>query len=140
MVSDIVSVGLLVVIPALIARAIWERTRTPLQPMTNPSAMPFLPRYARQAAREHRLMWIKYREPTGQVIESTVEIYHTTWSGHIRGWCHPQRCRRTFRKDSILSWQLLNEQFKRSDGMERWSRWEGWFEWMRELRGMARGY
>ncbi|HEV8540191.1 MAG TPA: WYL domain-containing protein [Nitrospiraceae bacterium] len=139
MLLEIVLVGLLVIIPAFIVRTVWERTRTPLQPMTTPSALPFLGRYARQAAREHRRVWIKYREPNGQVIESTVEIYHAIWSGHIRGWCHPQRCRRTFRKDHILAWQFLNEQFERSAGMERWAGWEGWFERLRELRGTARG-
>lgn len=140
MLSQIVSIGLLVVIPALIARVIWERTRAPLQPMTAPSAKPFLGRYARQAARDHRRVWIKYREPNGQVLESTVEIYHTTWTGHIVGWCRPQRSRRTFQRGRILAWQLLNEQFERSSDMERWSRWEGWVERIRKLRGMVRGY
>ena len=139
MLSQIVWIGLLIVIPAFIVRYLWERTRKPLQPMTAPSVGTFLQRYARQAAQEHRRVWVKYREPNGQVIESTVEIYPAIWSRHIRGWCQPQRCRRTFRRDRILAWQLMDEQFTRSNGMERWSRWEGWFERMRELRGTVRG-
>lgn len=135
MLGGIVSVVLLIGALVLIVRAFRERTGPPLKPMTAPSVEPFLRRYARQAAREHRRVWLKYRYPDGQVSEGTVEIYHTTWSGHISGWCHTQHRRCTFRRDGILAWQLLDERFERSNTMELWSVWEGWHERLRELKG-----
>jgi predicted DNA-binding transcriptional regulator YafY len=130
----------LIVALVLTAWGVWDATRAPLRPMTSPSTAPLLRRHARQAARDRRRMWIKYREPSGEVIERTVEIYHTTVTGHISGWCRSQRSRATFRRDRILAWQLLHEQFERSDGMQAWSRWQGWRERLREFRGMARGH
>ena len=140
MLIGLFSAALLVAALALIVRVLWESTRNPLQPMTAPSPTPFLRRNVRQAIREHRRVWIKYRESHGEVIERTVEIYQTTLTGHFSGWCPAQRCRSTFRRDRILAWQFLNEQFKRSDGMQGWSRWQGWYERLREFRGTARGH
>lgn len=140
MLIGLVSGVLLLLAVTLILRVIWERTHAPIRPMTAPSSTPFLRRYARQAARQRRRVWIKYREPHGELIERTVEIYQTTLTGHISGWCRAQRSRCTFRRDRILAWQLLNEPFKRSDGMEGWSRWQGWYERLREFRGMVRGH
>ncbi len=135
MLSGIVSAVFLTGALVLIVRAARERIGPPLQPMTAPSVEPFLRRYAQQAAREHRRVWLKYRHPDGQVSEGTVEIYHTTWSGLIRGWCHTQNRRCTFRRGGILAWQLLDERFERSNNMEAWSEWEGWYEQVRELKG-----
>ncbi len=122
----------------LAARAIWVRTHPPLQPMTEPSTKPFLLRYARQAANEHRLLWIRYREPDGEVIEEKVEIYQTMWNGNISGWCRLQRRRSTFQQDRILAWQLLDERFEPVRNMEHWARWEGWSARVRELKGAIR--
>lgn len=129
-----------IVVLVLTGWGIWDATRAPLRPMTAPSSAPFLRRYARQAARDRRRMWIKYREPSGEVIERTVEIYQTTVTGHISGWCRSQRSRSTFRRDRILAWQLLQEQFERSGGMQAWSRWQGWRVRLREFRGMVQGH
>lgn len=135
MLGGIISVVFLIGALVLIVRAFRERTGPPLTPMTTPNVEPFLRRYARQAAREHRRVWLKYRHPNGQVSEGTVEIYHTTWSGHISGWCRTQHRRCTFRRDGILVWQLLDERFERSNTMELWSVWEGWHERIRALKG-----
>ena len=64
---------LLTVALALAARAILARSHPPLHPMTAPSVEPFLLRYARQAAKERRVVWIRYVEPDKEVIEEKVE-------------------------------------------------------------------
>lgn len=122
----------------LAARAIWVRIHPPLQPMTEPSTKPFLLRYARQAAKERRVLWIRYREPDGEVMEEKVEIYQTMWNGNISGWCRLQRRRSTFQQDRILAWQLLDERFERVANMEQWAQWEGWSARVRALKGAIR--
>jgi len=137
MLTGLLAGGLLVAALALIARAFREDGRAPLPAMTAPGTGPFPRGYARRAVRERRRVWIRYRDPRGEVIERTVEIYRTSLTGHISGWCRAQRSRCTFRRDRILAWQLLNQTFTRSDEMQGWSRWQGWYERMRELRGSA---
>ncbi len=125
--SGRVYLGVVLIAAVMVAvRAIWVRTHPPLQPMTAPNTGPFLLRYARQAAREQRLVWIRYRLVDGPVVEGLVEIYHTTWTGQISGWCRLRRRRCAISIKQILAWQLLDERFERAPNMEQWARWKGW--------------
>ncbi len=107
---------------------------TPPPPMAAPSRAPFRLRDARQAANVRRRVWIRYRHPDGQVSEGKVEIYSTTWNGHIRGWYCPMRSRLTLNRDRVLAWQILDEPFEPVKNMERWARWMWWLERMRHYR------
>lgn len=123
---------------ALVARTIWHRTRLPLYPMTVPSTKPFPIHYAKQAAREQRLVWVKYQNPDGRVTEGQVEFYRVTWKGEILGWCRTRRCRCTFKRDQVLAWQILDERFDRIRNMEHWARWTSWIDGFRQHRDERR--
>jgi hypothetical protein len=124
-------VGLVIV--GIIARVIWNRVHQPIGSMAAPSAEPFLLRYARQAAREQRLVWIKYRLPGGPAAEGLIEIYHTTWTGQIIGWCRLRRRRCAISKNQILAWKLLDERFEPVHNMEAWAVRERWSVQLRHL-------
>jgi hypothetical protein len=129
---------LLTVALALAARAILARSHPSLHPMTAPSVEPFLLRYARQAAKERRVVWIRYVEPDKEVIEEKVEIYQTMWNGSISAWCDHQHSRCTFHRSKVLAWQLLDERFEQVPSMGRWAQWEGWSARVRGLKGAIR--
>ncbi len=131
---------LLVLLPVLVLRARRQGafTHAPSQAMAAPSSAPFRLRDARQAAKARRRVWIRYRHPDGRVSEGKVEIYSTTWNGHVRGWYCPERSRFTFNRDRILAWQVLDEQFEPVKNMERWARWTWWPERIRHYREEAK--
>lgn len=78
----------------------------------------------RQAAAEHRRVWIDYEDNYGDETERKIEIYNAQDDEHLFAWCCLRQGPRTFRRDRIKCWKVLNEQFDFNPLLERWFREE----------------
>ena len=74
----------------------------------------------RQAANEHRRVWIDYEDNYGDETERKIEIYNAQDDQYVFAWCCLRKGPRTFRRDRIKRWKILDEQFGFDPLLERW--------------------
>jgi predicted DNA-binding transcriptional regulator YafY len=70
----------------------------------------------RQAAEQHRRVWLRYRAWNRGVTERAVDPYGLVYRGHrwfMVGWCHMRGGLRTFRLDRVLAAEPRAETFTR---------------------------
>lgn len=74
----------------------------------------------RQAAQEHHRVWINYEDSQGDDTERKIEIYNPQDDDYLFAWCCLRKGPRTFRRDRIKRWKILDEQFEFDPLLERW--------------------
>lgn len=92
---------------------------------SGPTNEPFSLAAARQAIKERRRVWVKYRGEERQQAEEKLEIYRATAGGILYAWFCFKRTRSTLRRKRVISWCVLDERFERTPHLERWVRWKG---------------
>lgn len=71
----------------------------------------FLDRHAEAAIKSRRVVWIKYCDEKGETSERKVNIYCSHW-GKFHGFCHQANDERTFRRDRVQGWKMLEDIFE----------------------------
>lgn len=74
----------------------------------------------RHAAQAHQRIWISYEDSYGDDSERKIEIYNPQDDDYIFAWCCLRKGPRTFRRDRIKRWKILDEQFDFNPLLERW--------------------
>lgn len=70
----------------------------------------FFDKYAEQAIKNRKRVWIKYLASNNELTERKVDIYYSQ-NGQIYGWCHLRNEARTFKINQIKEWKILDENF-----------------------------
>jgi predicted DNA-binding transcriptional regulator YafY len=103
-----------------------------------PTTEPFSLTAARQAVKEQRRVWIKYKDHNNYQSEEKVEIYRAT-AGGLRVWGCSTRKRDSLRRHRVIAWHVLDERFERTPHLEQWASGVGlidlpeWLEdWLRK--------
>ena len=103
---------------------------------SGPTTEPFTLAAARQAIKEQRRVWVKYRGDERQQMEEKLEIYRATAGGILYAWFCFKRSRNIVRRKRVISWCVLEERFERTPHLDRWVRWKGFTdrpEWVDNL-------
>jgi len=74
----------------------------------------------KRAAQERRRVWIQYEDNNENETERNIEIYNAGDDDYVHGWCCLRRGPRTFRRERILHWRLLDERFEFNAVLEKW--------------------
>lgn len=76
-------------------------------------------------AKARKRLWIRYQDGGGGESSRKIEIYNAQEDDYIFAWCCLKQEPRTFRKDRIKAWKILDEQFEYNPLVELWWREEG---------------
>lgn len=80
--------------------------------------------YEAFAAKDHWRVWIRYEDASGNESERKIDIHAAQEDNYIFAWCCLKNGPRTFRRDRILEFKILNEHFEFKPALERWFREE----------------
>jgi hypothetical protein len=93
-----------------------------LLPATEDDELDF--EYEAFAAKARWRVWIRYEDAQGAETERKIEIHAPQEDSYIFAWCCRAKAPRTFRRDRILEFKILNEHFDFKPALDRWFREE----------------
>lgn len=76
-------------------------------------------------AKKRQRVWIKYEDAGGGESSRKIEIYNAQDDDFIFAWCCLKNEPRTFRRDRIKAWKVLDETFEFNPLVQRWWEEEG---------------
>lgn len=77
-----------------------------------------------EAVTKKKRLWIEYRDLNADISQRNIEVYFPKDKTYVFAWCCLRNEPRTFRRDAILRWKVLDENFSDNPLVERYIRQE----------------
>lgn len=105
---------------------LWAGSAGKIQPMAKPTKRKITFRDERDLAASRQRVWMRYEDYNGNESERKIEVYCPKEDdNYIFAWCCFKQAPRTFNRNNILAWQVLNEHFDFDPLVERYFQEEG---------------
>ncbi|MGH9428190.1 MAG: WYL domain-containing protein [Terriglobia bacterium] len=106
----------------------------PLPPMTKPTKREVTFDDECRLAGARQRIWIKYEDFNGNESERKIEIYCPKEDDeYLFAWCCWKQEPRTFNRNKIIIWQILNEFFEFNPLVEQYFKEEGSRDWQQKI-------